>query len=839
MERVLNLAGKNSSEIFQLRYPYSLLTFCDYDLSYFAENAIAVCDEALRSGSLDIERATDLRNSLKNMHVWIEHNLRTVYDKIVIDCWIDYICRRDNVGTTALWNRFIDCKSAFEKAVFVRLCEYRYNKGINEWLNLVRVQDYAKNKVYFLFSREISGVDEANARRNYFDLMFSVTARELGCRLEDLGVTQVFSAGRVPSAPFMYPNISKDIIKNLLPDFDYSDDYSDIGSYESLSDQIAMDAFSHMKAGLNQELSSYNMSRSAMEHTPMKIYMPCGLKAVVDLEIDALIESGGWLARCKRCGRYFVKDAEHTEEYCSLPVPNGMTCLEVYEMEHPKSRVTPEAEKLCEQITDEMYSRVSSGAMSLKEYESWKLYLEAMKGKVNNGEIQPEDLTAFINYSRTMDITRSNPVSEVRRKEPEIQQGRVVKPFVPERISRSEVGKPPVKEQPEQAEAPRPQPRREGFFTSPSVDRQRSQGKSVSHIIRGGEPRNAEPQFIPEPPRAVTPEPVKPVQQARQAPPEQTQNVFTSFAGSYEETRRPAPAPVPTAEPVRRPAPAREPEEYSAPKFTAFSAGEPEEALEPVTPQITPSYAEEFSEGEPSPEWESESGEHAEDQPSEPEVSAEEPAPAPRKRVIRKNAAAISAYGKIAGTPLGAPGQGYEAVTRPEPPAEEKPAESNHAEPEKDPFWEIGSIFDVLEQSENDMSKRPSATGAEEQSEPSKHAEAEDSQPAEPEKKPAHSRRKQELPAANAEHSAAAETETPKKRPARKKPEEPIQMEEQIPAGIWTEERHLFEPDESDIAAHEELNMIRDKKRGRSSKTQRLFDAIMRESDDNPNFRKK
>jgi len=441
LERVLNLAGKNSSEIFQLRYPYSLLTFCDYDLSYFAENAIAVCDEALRSGTLDADRATDLRNSLKNMHVWIEHNLRTVYDKIVLDCWIDYVCRRDNIGTAALWNRFIDCKTTFEKAVFVRLCEYRYNKGINEWLNLVRVQDYAKSKVYFLFSREISGVEEANARRNYFDLMFSVTARELGCRLEDLGVTQVFSTGRVPSAPFMYPNISKDIIKNLLPDFDYNDDYSDIGSYECLSDQIAMDAFSHMKAGLAQELSSYNMSRSAMEHTPMRVYMPCGLKAVVDLEIDALIESGGWLTRCKRCGRYFVRDGEHTEEYCSLPVPNGKTCLELYEMEHPRSLVTPEAEKLCSEITDEMYGRVASGSMSLKEYESWKQYLEAMKGKVNNGEIPPEDLTAFVNYSRTMDITRSNPVSEVPKREPERSQGRVVKPFVPERISRSDLAR--------------------------------------------------------------------------------------------------------------------------------------------------------------------------------------------------------------------------------------------------------------------------------------------------------------------------------------------------------------------------------------------------------------
>ena len=178
MERVLKLAGKNSGDVYQLRYPQSLLNFCDYDLSYFAENAIAICDEALRSGEADIDRVTDLRNSLRGMHVYIEHNLSTVYEKIVLDCWIDYVCRRDSIGTSALWNRFMDCRSPFEKSVFVRLCEYRYNKGINEWLNLVRVQDYAKSKVYFLFSRGVSGVEEANARRNYFDLMFSVTARE-------------------------------------------------------------------------------------------------------------------------------------------------------------------------------------------------------------------------------------------------------------------------------------------------------------------------------------------------------------------------------------------------------------------------------------------------------------------------------------------------------------------------------------------------------------------------------------------------------------------------------------------------------------------------------------
>lgn len=743
MERVLNLAGKNSSEIFQLRYPFSLLTFCDYDLSYFAENAVAVCDEALHSGELDTDRVTDLRNSLRNMHVYIEHNLRTVYDKIVLDCWIDYICRRDNIGTSGLWNRFIDCKTPFEKSVFVRLCEYRYNKGINEWLNLVRVQDYAKNKVYFLFSKELSGVEEASARRNYFDLMFSVTARELGCRLEDLGVTQVFSAGRAPSAPFMYPSISKDIVKNLLSDFDYSDDYSDIGSYEALSDQIAMDAFSHMKSGLQQELSSYNMSRPAMENAPGKIYMPCGLKAAVDLEIDALLESGGWLARCKRCGRYYVKDSEYTEDYCSLP-GKGRTCLEIYEAEHPRTRVTPEMERECREIMDEMYDRVTTGTLSLKEYEGWRLYLEAMKGKVNNGEIQPDDLNAFIAYSRSMDISRSNPVVEVRKPEPEHHE-RVVKPFVPERISRSDIGKLPEPEE-EPVAVQEPPQRREGFFTSPSVERQKSQGRAVSHIIRADRPR-VEPQPYQMP--------------LSENPPERG---FSAFS--------------------ERPEPARREVAESAPEqgFTPFEATA-ETIEEPVKEPVVESTL------EPVPE-----------------------APKPVPRVIRKNAAAISAYGRMASTAVRAD-SAFETVSRPEP---VEPAPEPAAEPVKeeaaqpvDPFWEIGSIFDVLERSENDMSR-----------------EQRRAEPA-PE------------PAPEPEHIPEHETENPEPKHSTKKRKStanPYQEPHEVPSGIWTEDRHLY--DDQPTTTHEELNMLKDKKR-RSSKTQRLFDAIMKEPDDNPNFRKR
>ncbi len=880
MERVLNLAGKNSSEIFQLRYPFSLLSFCDYDLSYFAENAIAVCDEALRSGELDTDRVTDLRNSLKNMHVFIEHNLRTIYDKIVLDCWIDYVCRRDGVGTSALWNRFIDCKTAFEKAVFVRLCEYRYNKGINEWLNLVRVQDYAKNKVYFLFSRDLSSAEEAGARRNYFDLMFSVTARELGCRLEDIGVTQVYSAGRLPSAPFMFPTISKDIVKNVLADFDYSDDYSDIGSYEALSDQIAMDAFSHMKSGLEQEIGSYNMSRSAMENAPSKVYVPCGLKAAVDLEIDALLESGGWLARCKRCGRYYVKDADYTEDYCSLPKPGGKTCLELYNLEHPRVRVTPEIERQCAQITDEMYGRVTSGELSLKEYEGWKLYLEAMKEKVNNGEIQTSDLISFISYSKSLDISRSNPVVEVRRQEPERPQERVVKPFVPERISRSELsGKPDKPKEAAQEEPPfQPnKPRREGFFTSPSVERQKSQGKApMSHIIRGEISAQPKPYQVSLEQPSAAPEQAfaafggedftraeQPRRTAEAAP----ERAFTAFSGEdftrAEQPRRAAEAAPERAftafsgeDFTRAEQPRRAVEAAPERGFTAFSGDDftrteqPRRAAEAAPERAFAAFSgEDFTRAEqprrtaeaaPEQAFTAFGGEdftRAEQPRSTVEPAPEQPS-APKPKVIRKNAAAISAYGKISGAPLVRAEEGFEAVSRPEPapPAQPtqptQPAAEQLMPPEDDPFWEIDSIFDVLEQAETQMSSDPGRKPAEKRTK--SHNQPEKPQPSVTEQ--------EQPPIIDEQEEASAILRADKRRSERNEDNgrngrgNPAAQE--VPSGIWTEERNLYETESDDFSPHEELNMLKEKKR-RSSKTQRLFDAIMKEPDDNPNFRKK
>ncbi|MDE7362365.1 MAG: hypothetical protein K2N38_10575 [Oscillospiraceae bacterium] len=874
MDLTLKLVGKTSNEIYLLRYPTTLLDFCDFDLSIFAKDSIDLCNEALKSGTLDADRAAELRKDIQNAHCYIRHHIRTTYEKTVLDCWIDYVCRRDNIGDGALWNRFVRCKTPFEKQVFARLCDFRYNRDINHWVNIVRVQEYARTKVNFVFPETAKSVGEVAARRNYFDLAFSVTASELGCRIEDLGVTKIFSAGRIPTAPFMFPNISKEIVRGMLADFDYSDDYSDIGEYSESSDRLAMDAFSRIKESLSQEVSSYSLMRGNLDKHSDKIYMPCSLKAVVDLEIDTMIENGAWLAKCKRCGRYFMKDNEHNEDYCSRFVPNGKTCLEIYEDEHPKPKMTPELEQRCREVTDEIYSRVDK-TMSVKEYDYWHNYLEAMKRKVENGEITPDELEDFLDYSLEVDITRSHPIVEVAKKEPEAPKERVVKPFIPERISRSDIPQPPAPEvDPEEERV-----MREGFFTSPSKERRKGERPQISHIIRGGEslgesydkrpdPSGFQPfgQLAPsEPARREQPAPQEHAQreyaQREQAPRRQPVRREPEQRSPYEDlkrleeqrmeaekrlremTERPAPRPFGASEDDQsafRPFGEPEPQRRRTPRAETHRAetqraetqrvetqrAEPERIARserplvgefvdytgelderPRGPRMAPRSEPTFTE-----EYDDREYKAVAEPVSQPEQL--EPPPPPKPRVIRKNAAAISAYGKMAGASVSAAPPEIDVVSEPptldltdiapqRDPVREAPQISNSRRDasrldgnrsdgsllDEDPFKDIESIFDVLEQSEDELTQRPRRS---------------------------RSRRE-----------TAREEEKPPRRVTK----------ENAPSGIWTEDRDVYgeQPDEPEQS---ELDMLKEKKHGKSNKTRRLYDVIMREPDDNPNFRR-
>ncbi len=928
MENTLKLVGKNSNEIFTLRYPSTLLDFSEFDFSYYAGAAIDVCNEALKNGTPDFDKISEIKKDIQSAHCFLQYSTRASYDKIVFDCWIDYVCRRDNIGNSALWNRFIRCKTQFEKIIFQRLCDFRYKRAVNEWLNVIRIQDYAKAKMDFVFSEGMKSSHEAEERRNYFDLMFSVTARELGCRLEDLGVTKYYSICRTPGSPFMFPNISKEIIRHVLAGFDYSDDYSDVIDYSESADEIAMDAFSRMRAGLPPELSTYQIPPGKFENLAEKLYMPCGLKAVIDLEIDAIIGSGIWLARCKRCGRFFPKTKDAAEDYCTRrSIPAGKTCLEVYEEENPRPKISDELLDRCKQVTDEMYSRVDK-TMSAHEYNSWYTYLEAMKQKIENGEISSSELESFLDYSLEVDISKSKPIVEVAKKEPEAPKERVVKPFIPERISRSEIKQFESPDEPEEPAKPASKPSREGFFTSPSVQRQKNERPQISHIIRNGESLGKNNPSMPDPAgfkpfesqfRAVQPanreQPVpQPVPQpeVKQRPDayenfkrleerleaerrlREERSSFKPIAeGDRGEFVEDFPRTSPRREPPRREPPRAEREEqriqYSEPEEpnygyedlpqrTRSDYSRPDERFE--EPRPSRRFVEETEREAPQPETrevremrdrraeqygyrEAEEDRQPEsiqpaqtgqpDQPNQLE-QPQQPEPAERRpRVIRKNAAAISAYGKMAGKPVStmnpvdaAPPPVEETVSRPSADREQPPRRlEREAEPPQldsemlEPFKDIGSIFDVLEQSENSLNavgrldepfrERYADRGTERTSD---HTE------------PFRERRE--------EHDTERSPDHTERSPA---PPEPRTIANgEVPSGIWTEDRRLFgntseaapSPErvptrERNIPEQEtdETETAHEKRHTRSSKTQRLYDVIMREPDDNPNFRRK
>lgn len=783
MEKTLKLVGKSSNEIYHLRYPTTLMGFCEYDFSYFAEHSIDLCNESLKTGAIDLERMSELRREIQTSHCYIENNVRSTSEKVVLDCWIDYVCRRDNISVNLLWNRFIRCKSDFEKAVFSRLCDFRYNRSINEWLNIVRMQDYARCKLDFVFSRDIVSVEDAVLRRNYFDLMFSVTAREMGCRIDDLSVTKVFPVGRVPNAPFMFPNISKDIVRNVLADFDYSEDYSEIEDYGVISDKLAMDAFSRMRAGLPQDLSNYGVSHSKLDSYTDKIYMPCSLKAAIDLEIDAILENGEWLGRCKRCGRFFLRGKDYNYEYCNRRVPNGKTCIEIWQEEHPKPTISEEIEKKSREVTDKMYARVDK-SMSVKEYEYWHSYLEAMKQKVKNGEISQEELAEFLEYSLNVDISKSTPIMEVPKKEPEpptISKERIVKPFVPERISRDKIARPVV----EPIDPEDERVRKEGFFTSPKKQRQKNEKPEISHIIRNGESLGGEPVLSRPNPAGFQPfgAPVK--SETSQRNPQEDLNQLEKRLEESKRIKREK------AEQIARQRDLDEEEEARKNAFKAFSEPQtfveefPQKAAqalmdlpfepdeEPPFPiyddipeEMKPEIKSRKPERKPSekkPEKKPSGGKASENNP--PEI------PTPKPKVIKKNAAAISAYGKAAGAPVITAPKADIIIPRDE------------DLPDSEPFKDIGDIFDVLEQSEGGRSSRKKVT-------------------------------------------------------ERVNDEEPQYVtKDNAPSGIWTEDRGLFE--ENAPQEPSELDMLKSKKRSRTNKTRRLYDAIMREPDNNPNFSKK
>lgn len=157
MNCTLNIAGKSSNDIYQITVPSNLLNFCKFDFTRFMEESNRLCHECMKTGEYPIDEVNVIRNSITTCHRYYENNLRGLFDKIVVDCWIEYICRQGEIGTSTLWNSFAECKNPFQKVIFQRLSEYRAHRAINQWVNLLKMQEYAQKKVDYVFGERLNG----------------------------------------------------------------------------------------------------------------------------------------------------------------------------------------------------------------------------------------------------------------------------------------------------------------------------------------------------------------------------------------------------------------------------------------------------------------------------------------------------------------------------------------------------------------------------------------------------------------------------------------------------------------------------------------------------------
>ena len=473
MPRQLNIAGKNSNEIYTLFYPQNLMNFLRYDFSLFLEHCTDLCRLAARTGEYNIDDVYSIRNSISACHKYYEQNMRTVFEKIVVDCWIDYLCRQSEVGTNTLWQSFMKCRNPFETVIFERLSDFRYNRAINEWTNLLRMQDYAREKTEFVFGIDIRSSQQAVARSNYFDLLFNVAANEQGFPIGEIASTNIFSVGRLPNSPFVMNSAAKEIARNQLRDMEYHENYKSRKNPD-LTDKIAMDAFAAVKQYIPEKNDSMATTIiKSLSSSSSYVYVPGSFKAIIDLEIDIAAREGVYVQRCARCGDYFIRDIDYDFKYCSRVQREGVTCLELMKGEDPElaeaisttavSKTVSESDdgdpkiiyidkdtvtaKL-DSLYKEMAARVNVD-LTQRDFSLWYQRALHLKDNILLGEAGEKELNDFIELSRGNEFAskkqpplfehKPSDKDEENDEEEMTENGKPVKKFVFEKVDRSAV----------------------------------------------------------------------------------------------------------------------------------------------------------------------------------------------------------------------------------------------------------------------------------------------------------------------------------------------------------------------------------------------------------------
>lgn len=270
-------------------------------------------------------------NALVKCHPYVEACASTEFSSVVLDCIIAYICHSEGIGLEELWARCISPKSLYEKAIFNRVSEYKTGRGINQWINIVRMQEYARSKIKFIYecdSNVMLRPEDYRTRTEYFDLAFSVAANETGCPMDKLPSVKMYTPSTLPDSVFMMGRMSKNIYRRLSDVLRDAEMWDEKALNDHNRDQTALDAFSYVKDMPRPAENDMRFALEAVSELPETVYVPDSFKAMIDLEFTLMSQKGIYMSKCPRCGRFFVRDPQEKSPYCHRVNSSGMTCTE-------------------------------------------------------------------------------------------------------------------------------------------------------------------------------------------------------------------------------------------------------------------------------------------------------------------------------------------------------------------------------------------------------------------------------------------------------------------------------------------------------------------------------
>ena len=303
----------------------------EFDFTYFWEQCIEAGRNARKTGRISQNMVNMAMNALVKCHPYVEACASTEFSSVVLDCIIAYICHSEGIGLEELWARCISPKSLYEKAIFNRVSEYKTGRGINQWINIVRMQEYARSKIKFIYecdSNVMLRPEDYRTRTEYFDLAFSVAANETGCPMDKLPSVKMYTPSTLPDSVFMMGRMSKNIYRRLSDVLRDAEMWDEKALNDHNRDQTALDAFSYVKDMPRPAENDMRFALEAVSELPETVYVPDSFKAMIDLEFTLMSQKGIYMSKCPRCGRFFVRDPQEKSPYCHRVNSSGMTCTE-------------------------------------------------------------------------------------------------------------------------------------------------------------------------------------------------------------------------------------------------------------------------------------------------------------------------------------------------------------------------------------------------------------------------------------------------------------------------------------------------------------------------------